>query len=124
VIIIKELLAGLDVAHRINEDAIVLLDRFAVWITGMIDPPRVITANFWINYIAVFQAEVESVWIVVIIGGGFPRNAFACVFDDAFAFANELRGVNASTMHSRLANLDLHCPLPGFAFLHHAQFWN
>ena len=61
VIIIKEFLADLDVAHCINEDTVVFLDRFAVWLAGMIDPARVVTANFWIDYIAVFQAKVESV---------------------------------------------------------------
>ena len=86
VIIIKEFLAGLDVAYCINKDAVVFLDRFAVWIAGMIDPARVVTANFWIDYLAVFQTEVESVWIVDVVGSGFPGDAFACVFDDARAF--------------------------------------
>src|SRR5512132_3338260 len=90
----------------------------------MIDPARVVTANFRINYIAVFQTEVESVRIVVVVGGGFPGDAFACVFDDARAFGNELRGVNAPAVHARLANLDLHGPPPSFAFLRHAQSWN
>ena len=81
-IIIKEFLARLDVAQRIDEDAVVFLDRFAVWIAGMIDPARVVTANFWIDYLAVFQTEVESVWIVFVVGSGFPGDAFACVFDD------------------------------------------
>lgn len=121
VIIIKEFLAGSDVPQRINKDPAVFLDRFAVWIAGVIDPARVVTANFWINYIAVFQTEVESVWIVVIVGSGFPGDAFACVFDDARAFGNELRGVNALAVHAGLANLDLHGPPPSFAFLRHAQ---
>ena len=72
-IIIKEFLAGLDVAQRINEDAVVFLDRFAVWIAGMIDPARVVTANFWIDYVAVFQTEVESVWIIVGRRERLPR---------------------------------------------------
>ena len=68
VIIIKEFLAGLDVAQCVNEDSVVFLDRFAVWIAGMIDPARVVTANFRIDYFAVFQSEVESVRIVVVVG--------------------------------------------------------
>jgi hypothetical protein len=121
VIIIKQFLAGLDVAQRINKDPVVFLDRFAVWIAGMIDPARVVTANFWINYIAVFQTEVESVWIVVVVGSGFPGDAFACVLDNARAFGNELRGINASTVHTGLANLDLHGSLPSFAFFRHTR---
>ena len=68
---------------RINEDTVVFLDRFAVWIAGVIDPARVVTANFWVNYLAVIQTKVESVWIVGVVGSGFPGDAFACVLDDA-----------------------------------------
>ena len=121
VIIIKEFLVRLDVAQRIDEDAIVFLDRFAIWIAGMIDPARVITANLWIDYITVFQPEVESVWIVLVVGSGFPGDAFAGVFDDARAFGYELHGVNATAVHAGLANLDLHGPPPSFALLRHIQ---
>src|SRR4029077_14146098 len=123
-VIIKEFLAGLDVAQRINKDAVIFLDRFAVWIAGMIDPARVVTANFRIDYIAVFQTEVKSVWIVLVVGSGFPGDAFACVLDDARAFWNELRGVNAPAVHARLANFNLHGLPPSFAFLRHIQSWN
>ena len=121
VIIIKEFLAGLDVAHCINEDAVVFLHRFAVWIAGMIDPARVVTANFWIDYIAVFQSEVESVWIVGIIRRGFPGDAFARVLDDARAFRYGLRGVNTPAVHTGLANFDLHGSLPSSCFLRHTR---
>ena len=120
-IIIEEFLAGVDVAYGINEDAVVFLDRFAVWIAGMIDPARVVTANFWIDYLAVIQTEVESVWIVGVVGSGFPGDAFACVFDDARAFGNELRGINTPAVHAGLANLYLYGSLPSFAFLRHTQ---
>jgi hypothetical protein len=121
VIIIKEFLARLDVAQRIDEDAVVFLDRFAIWIARMIDPARVVTANFWIDYIAVFQTEVESVWIVVVVGSGFPGDAFALVLDNARAFGNELRGVNAPAVHTGRTNLDLYGSLSSFAFLRHTQ---
>jgi hypothetical protein len=124
VIIIKEFLSRLDVAQRIDEDPVVLLDRFAVWIAGMIDPARVVTANFRIDYLAVFQTEVESVRIFGVVGSGFPGDAFACVFDDARAFGNELRRVNTPAMHAGLANLDFYGPPPSLAFLCHADLWN
>src|SRR5206468_5736967 len=113
---------GLDVAHGVNKDAVVFLHRFAVWIAGMIDPARVVTANFWIDNIAVFQTEVESVWIVVVVRGGFPGDAFACVLDNARAFGNELRGVNTPAVHTGRTNLDLYGSLPSFAFLRHTPF--
>jgi|ERR1043165_5101457 len=72
VIIIKKFFSGLDIANRINEDAIVFLDRFAVWIARMIDPARVVSTNFRIDYLAVFQSEIKGVWIVFIIRRGFP----------------------------------------------------
>src|ERR1700745_560006 len=104
-----------------DENAIVFLDRFAVWIARMIDPARVVTANLWIDYIAVFQSEVESVWIVIVAGGGFPGDAFACVFNDARAFGNEPRGGNAATVHTGFPDLDGGGSLPGFGFLRHTQ---
>jgi len=121
VIIIKEFLIRLDVALRIDEDAVVFLDCFAVWIARMIDPARVVTANFWINHIAVFQSEVESVRIVFIVRGGSPGNAFACVLDDARAVGNELRGVNAPPVHARFPNLGLYGSLRTSLFLRHMQ---
>ena len=124
VVIIKEFLTRLDVAQRIDEDAVVFLDRFAVWIARMIDPARVVTANFRIDYIAVFQSEVEGVWIVGVVGSGFPGNALACVFGDARAFRYELRRVNASAVDIGLANFDLDSAVSRFAFLRHGQFWN
>src|SRR5690349_4959009 len=86
----------------------------------MIDPARIVTANFRIDYVAVFQSEVESVWIVVV-WCSFPRGAFACVLNDARALANELRGVNAPAVHAGLANFDLNVQPPRCAFLRHAH---
>src|SRR5437764_382197 len=74
----------------------------------MVDPARVIAANLWIDHLAIFQPEVESVGIIGVVRSAFPRNAFARVFDDAHAFANELDRVDAPTMHSRVANFDPH----------------
>ena len=120
-VIIKEFLAGLNVAQCIDEDAVIVLDRFAVWIAGMIDPARVVAADLRINYIAVFQTEVESVWIVFVVGGCLPSHAFTRVLDNARAFGNELRGIDASTVHARLANLDLYGRRLSFGFLRHGD---
>jgi hypothetical protein len=64
------------------------------------------------------------VWIVVVVGSGFPGDAFARVLDDARAFGYQLRGVNAPTMHTGLANLNLHSSLPSSSFLLHTPSWN
>src|SRR4029450_4405080 len=83
----------------------------------MIDPARVVTANLWIDDVAIFQPEVESVWIVGVVGGRFPWDGLPLVFDDAGAFGNDLRGVNAPTVNTGLANFDLHRSLSTFVFL-------
>jgi hypothetical protein len=43
----------------------------------------------------------------------------AGVFDDAGAFGDELRGVNAATVHAGLANIDPSDWLSSFGFLRH-----
>jgi len=49
----------------------------------MVDPARVVAANVWIDYLAVIQAKIECVRIVLVVGSGFPGGAFASVFDNA-----------------------------------------
>jgi hypothetical protein len=85
----------------------------------MVDPARVVATNLWIDYFAVFQAEIERVRIVLVVGSGFPGNALAGVFDNASAFGNEMHGINAATVHSGLANLDSYGSVSRFAFLRH-----
>src|ERR1700750_1460270 len=82
-------------------------------------PACIVPANFWINYLAVFQPKVESVWVVVVIGSGFPGDAFASVFDDAPAFGNELCGVNAPAVNIGPPNLDPNGSLPSPVILRH-----
>ena len=85
----------------------------------MVDPARVVAANLWINYFAIFEAEIERVRVVFVVGSGFPGNPLACVFDNASAFGNKLRGVNAAAVHGRLANFDSYDSVSRFAFLRH-----
>src|SRR5882724_8434999 len=117
--IIKEFLAGLDITNRIDEDAVIFLNGLAVWVAAMVDPARVVAANLWIDYFAVFQSEIERVRVVLVVGSGFPGNALACVFDNASAFGNKLRGVNAATVHGGLPNFDSYGSVSRFAFLRH-----
>lgn len=115
-VIVEELIAGPDIADCIDEDAIIFLDGFAVWVARMIDPARIVAADLWINDFAVFQSEVESVWIVFVIGRIFPGDAFARVFDDARTFGNRAHGINSVTMHTGPANLDFNGSLSSFDF--------
>ena len=118
-VIIKKFLAGFDITHRVDEDTVIFLNGLAVWVAAMVDPARVVAANLWIDYFAVFEAEIERVRVVFVVGSGFPGNALACVFDNASAFGNKLRGVNAAAVHGRLANFDSYDSVSRFAFLRH-----
>jgi hypothetical protein len=118
-VIVKQFLAPLDVAHRIDEYAILFLGGFAVGIAGMVDPARVVPPNQWIDYLTVIQAKIECVWIVLDVGSGFPCGPFTGVFDNARAFGNKLHGVDAATVHTGLAYLDLDCCLSSFLFFRH-----
>src|ERR1700730_2683987 len=112
----------LDIAHRVDEDAVVILDGFAVWVARMVDPARIIAADLCIDYFAVFQAKIECVRVVVVVGSSFPGNTLAGIFDNARAFGNELRGVNTATVHTGFANLDPSGSLSNLALLRHAQW--
>src|SRR4030095_8694372 len=102
-----------------DEDAVVFFDGFAVWIAAMVDPARVVAANLRIDHLAVFQAKIERVWIVLVIGSGFPRHALPGVFDNAGAFGNKLHRVDTVAVHTGLANFDPYGSLATFALLRH-----
>ena len=97
-------MAGFDIAQRIDEDAVVFLDGLAVWIAAMVDPARLVAADLGIDYFAAFEAEIECVRIALVVGSVLPGDALAGVFDDAGAFGDELRGVNAATVHAGTTN--------------------
>lgn len=118
-VIIEQFLARLDVAHCVDEYAIIFLGGFAVGVAGMVDPARVVPPNQRINYLAVIQAKIKCMWVVLDVGSGFPCGALARVFDNARAFRNELHGVNAPTVHTGLAYLDLDRSLSSFLFFRH-----
>ena len=103
-VIVKEFLAGFDIAHCVDEDAVVFLDGFAVWIAAMVHPARVVAADLRIDYLAAFKAEIECMRIVLLVGSALPGAALAGIFDDAGAFGDELRGVNAATVHAGTTN--------------------
>ena len=118
-VIVKEFLARLDITHRVDEDAVIFLDGLAIWVAAMVDPARGVAANLWIDYFAVFQAEIEGMRVVFVVGRGFPGDAFAGVFDNASAFGNKLRRVNTATVHGGLADFESYDLVSRFAFLRH-----
>ena len=109
----------MDIAQRIDEDAVVFFDGFAVCIAAMVDPARVVAANLRIDHLAVVEAKIECVWIVLVVGSGFPGDALPRVFDNAGAFGNRLHGVNTVPVDTGLANLDSYGSLATVALLRH-----
>src|SRR4029453_6822462 len=103
-VIVKEFLARSDIAHRVDEDAVVFLDRFAVRVAGMVDPSRRVSTDLGVDYLAVIEAEIECVRIVLVVRSAVPGDALAGVLDDAGALGNELGGVNTATVHAGFAN--------------------
>ena len=87
-VIVKEFLAPFDIANRIDENAVVFFDGFAVWIAAMVDPACVVAANLWIDHLAVVEAKIECVWIVLVVGSGFPGDALPRVFDNEIGRAS------------------------------------
>ena len=87
----------------------------------MVDPARVVAADLGIDYCSVFEAEIECVRVVFVVGSAIPGYALACIFDDAGAFRNELRAVDAAAVHTRLANLNPDGCLWSFGFPWHGN---
>src|SRR5262249_24853261 len=85
-VIVKEFLSGFDIADRMDENAVVLFDGFAVWVAGMVDPARVVAADLRIDHLSVIQSKNEGMWIVLVVGSSFPGGPLASVFDNASAF--------------------------------------
>ena len=108
-------------AHRVDEDAVVFFDGFAVWIAAMVNPARVVAADFRIDYFAALEAEQECMRIVLVIGSVLPGNALTGVFDDPGAFWDWLGRVHSAAMHARLADLDPWGWLSSFCFLRHGR---
>ena len=87
----------------------------------MVDPARIVSADRWVDDFTVVETENECVWIVLVIGRAFPRYASTGILDNASAFRNEPRGINAPTVYGGLANVDASDCLSRFAFLWHAR---
>jgi hypothetical protein len=95
-VVVVQLLALVDVAHGVDVDPAVFLEGFAVRLAGVVDPARVVAAAAAVDHVAVGEAEIEGVVdrpspLGGAVGGVVPGDAFAAVFDDAFAGADGRR---------------------------------
>ncbi len=107
-VIIEKFFARLDVSQRINKNAVIFLDRFAVRVAGMVDPARVVATNARVDHKdTLIQTEQECVSVVRVGGHTFPRDAFSRVFDDPRVLPDAFGRENAAPVDTRLPNLDL-----------------
>src|SRR5690606_12264044 len=107
---VRQLLAALDVADRLDEDAAVLVHRLAVRFARVVDPARVVAAPAAVDHRLVVDGEEEGVVrldvVVVAAVGLFPTDPFAPVLDQARALGDAARGEHALAVDLRAADLE------------------
>src|SRR5437867_4122888 len=110
-VVVEQLLARLQRAQRLDEDAAVRLVGFAVGPAGVVDPARRIAAHLGIDHTAVIDVEVERVVRVLRVVRMAaqrlgPGDDLALVLDDGFAASDRLHGQHALAMDSAEPHLD------------------
>src|SRR5205823_5815005 len=77
-VVVKKLFARPQIAQCVNENSPVLFDGFAVWIAGMIDPARFVSARRRVDHIlSIVEAEQECMRVVEIVRDFLPQNSFS-----------------------------------------------
>src|SRR5687767_7519121 len=109
-VIVGKLYAGLNVLQRIDPDALVLDDRLAVWITGVIYQPGRVGTHSAVDTGLVIEREEKSVvarhlLFVVPAVRFLVRNSWSCVLDDLLAWPDPPRREKPSTLNCRSAYL-------------------
>lgn len=91
-----------------DKDAtIVFLDRFAVRITGVINPTRFVPTDLGVDDVdAIVDPKKKCVRIVHLGRDIFPRDAATGVFNDTPAFSDGAGGENAPAVNRRLTYLN------------------
>ena len=106
-VIVEKFFTRLDVSQRINKNAVIFFNRFAVRVAGMVDPARVVATNARVDHKdTATQTEEECVRVVGVGGHTFPRDAFSRVFDDARVLRDAFGRENAAPVDTRLPDLD------------------
>src|SRR5690606_20961713 len=107
---VRQLLAALDVAERLDEDAAVLVHRLAVRVARVVDPAGIVAAPAAVDHRLVINGEEEGVVrldvVVVAAVGLFPTDPFAPVLDQARALGDAARGEHALAVDLRAADLE------------------
>jgi hypothetical protein len=65
------------VALRVDEDAALFLECFAIWVATVVDPARLVAVDLRIYYFAIFNTGNESVRISFVVRSFFPGDPMA-----------------------------------------------
>src|SRR6185503_8080700 len=108
-VVVTELLAGLDVAHRVDEHAAVLDDRLAVALALVIDETRVVAADASVDHGLLVHDEQEGVVVALVVVfvalvRRLVRHAIPEVFDHARALTDRRDGEYTAPVHRRIAH--------------------
>mmetsp|Transcript_71463 Transcript_71463/g.168395 ORF Transcript_71463/g.168395 Transcript_71463/m.168395 type:complete len:289 (-) Transcript_71463:2509-3375(-) len=111
-VVVEQLLAGLQVAQGLDEDAAVDLVGLAVGLAGMVDPARIVAAVEGVDHQAAVEVEVEGVvGLLGVVGMAahrlVPADALAGVLDDLGAGGNRCHGIDATAVHAGVTDFDL-----------------
>jgi hypothetical protein len=107
-IVVTELVAGLDVADRIDEYAAAFDHALAIRRTAVIDEARLVAVDARIDDRAVARDEQEGVPVVIALEFVATirlgvRHPFAEVLDDARALADRARRIDPAPVNARIA---------------------
>src|SRR5207248_2775353 len=91
-----------------DKDATILvLDRFAVRVAGVIDPTGFVPADLGVDDVgAIVDPKKKCMRIIHVGRNTLPRDAATRVFNDAPAFSDGSGRENAPTVNSRLTHLN------------------
>jgi predicted GIY-YIG superfamily endonuclease len=107
-VIVNQFFTGADASYRFDEDAAAaVLNCFTIWIAGMIDPLRLVSADGGVDhFLVVIEPEIICLHIVLVVGNRRPQNAAASILDDSRALADRSGRKNTATVHAGFSDCD------------------
>ena len=109
-VIVRELLADLDVAQSCQEYAVAILICFQIGFAGVINPPGGVSAVLGVYDVAVIQVEVEGVVglvrVVRVDALGFlPGDDLALIFQNHFTGLDGSDSIDTLAVDARFTHL-------------------
>jgi hypothetical protein len=110
-VIVRELLAGSDVANGVDPDATVIDYRIAVRIARMIDEPRFVSIESGVDYDIVIDCkEIRMMPLLCTVGISLirfsRRQALSRILDDSGAGCDRAGGESAEPLYRRITHFE------------------